>query len=417
MTSSGQQRLAIHLAQSRNKQDYLALLAKHHAQREIVATTNCPSGQILDWIKIESQGHVADPPPPLDPGTKGYTLEGASSSAGLQPQAELEVHENIRGPKGTVPIARPSLALADFSKPVHKILSKTGPPDAAGRIAVSAAPAVADIHWYGSSAQYAQNYGCQARFSMYSPFVETANDFSLIQLAAINNNGAADPNHPRADNRQTLEAGWIKYPAKFGDWQPRLFTFFTTVGYETYGDYIQSWNTDYKGWVQYDSQILPGSTFTTTSTENGPQYDLWMSYQLYNGNWWLWIKDRWIGYYPASMFSAGHTASNTLADHADQTNMFGEIFDSSSVPTITATDMGSGEFPETHWQHSAYIYLIGYQPQPSATSTASVDYDGTAGIFVSDPARYRVEPHFNSGTNWQSYMWLGGPGSGGVVGG
>jgi hypothetical protein len=294
------------------------------------------------------------------------------------------------------------------------ILSKIGAPDMAGRIVVPAAES--DKHWYASSAQFVKNYGGQGRFSMYNPYVETNNDFSLIQVAVINNNGAFDPAHPRADNRQTVEAGWIRFPAKFGDSQPRLFTFFTTVGYERYGDYIQSWDSDFKGWVQVDPTIHPGSTFTTISIEGGNQYDLWLTYQLYNGNWWLWVKDRWIGYYPASMFSAGHTAANTLADHADQINFYGEIFDSTQVPGITTTDMGSGEFPETHWQHSAYIYLIGYQPQPSATSTASVDYDGSASIYMDDPARYRIEPYFKSGSTWRSYVWVGGPGAGGVVG-
>jgi hypothetical protein len=250
---------------------------------------------------------------------------------------------------------------------------------------------------------------------MYNPFVETNGDFSLIQIAVVNNNGAYDPNHPRSDNRQTVEAGWIRYPAKFGDNLPHLFTFFTTVGYEQYGDYIQSWNQDLRGWVQFDNTIHPGSTFPTISVENGIQYDLWITYQLYQGNWWLWVKDRWIGYYPASMFSAGHVAQNTLADHADQVYFYGEIFDSNEVPGITATDMGSGEFPETRWPHSAYISRIRYQTQ--TTSNASLDYDGSGGIYQDDLARYRIEPHFKSGSNWGSYIWLGGPGAGGVVGG
>jgi hypothetical protein len=250
---------------------------------------------------------------------------------------------------------------------------------------------------------------------MYNPYVEVDNDFSLIQMAVISHNGAFDPNHPRSDNRQTIEAGWIRYPARFGDKLPHLFTFFTAVGYETYGDYLQGWNQDYKGWVQIDSTIHPGSTFPTINVEDGPQYEIWMAYQLYQGNWWLWVKDRWIGYYPASMFSAGHIPANTLGDHADQINFYGEIFDSNQVFGVTTTDMGSGRFPETRWPHSAWISRIRYQPDPN--NSGSVDYDGGGGIFQDDVGRYRIEPHFKSGSSWGSYMWIGGPGAGGQTGG
>lgn len=408
--SSYQDRLiSDHVAQTRNKREYVDFCNKQQAQLEAVATTTSPSGQVIDWIKIESQGTIAEPPPLLGDKPREQTV-GAGMPTGSPPKTELEANEDLRGPAGTVPVPRKSLALVDFRKSLSQMMSKTGPPDMSGRIStLAAAP---EKHWYASSAQIVKNYGGQGRFSMWNPTVETNNDFSLLQLAVINNNGAYDPAHPRSDNRQTVEAGWIRYPARFGDNLPHLFTFFTTVGYERYGDYVQGWNTDVKGWVQVDSTIHPGSTFSTTNVENGVQYDLWITYQLYNGNWWLWVRDRWIGYYPANMFSAGHVAANTLADHADQINFYGEIFDSNDVAGITTTDMGSGRFPETRWQHSAYIYLIGYQPQPTATSNASVEYDGSAGIYLDDPARYRIEPHFKSGSNWGSYVWLGGPGAG-----
>jgi hypothetical protein len=411
---SSQERMLLlsdHAAQTRNKQEYTDFVKKHQEQLEIVATTTATDGRVYDWIKPDSQveGSIAEPPPPLTEKPRQHTT-GEKMPTTAHPKAELEVNEHLRGPAGTVPVPRKSLALVDFKKSLSQVMSKTGPPDASGRISTFAA--AAEKHWYASSAQFVKNYGGQGRFSLYNPTVETNHDFSLLQLAIINQNGAYDPSHPRLDNRQTVEAGWIRFPASFGDSVPHLFTFFTTVGYETYGDYIQSWDQDYKGWVQYDSTIFPGTKFSPFSVEGGVQYDLWIEYELYNGNWWLWVKDRWIGYYPASVFSAGHIAANTLADHADQINFYGEIFDSNDVPGITTTDMGSGRFPETHWQHSAYIRNIMYQPQPSSVSLSSADYDGGAGIFIDDPARYRIEPHFKSGTTWGSYVWLGGPGAG-----
>ena len=41
---------------------------------------------------------------------------------------------------------------------------------------------------------------------------------------------------------------------------------------------------------------------------------------------------------------------------------------------------------------------------------ALAEYNGAA--WATDTRKYTVEPHFRSGTDWGSYMWLGGPGAG-----
>lgn len=376
---------------------------------EVVATTESQDGQVYDWIKPESQveSGIAQPPPPLE-GKVCQQTTGAHMETGPAPKSELESDETLLGPVGTVPMLRKKPALAHFR--FSQTMSKTGPPDSSGRIAVFAS--APEKHWYASSAQYVRNYGGGGHFSCWNPIVETANDFSLLQVAIINQNGAYDANIPRIDYRQSVEAGWIHYPARFGDNVPHLFTFYTTVGYERYGDYIQSWNTDYKGWVQTDRTITPGITFKPLNVSGGDQYKLWIEYQLFDGNWWLWVKDRWIGYYPASLFSAGHIATKTLSDHADQINFYGEIFDSNEVRGLTTTDMGSGKFPGTGWQHSGFITNMVHQPKPSAESGAKARYDGSAGLFMDDTARYQIEAHFDNEDTWASFCWVGGPGSG-----
>ncbi|KAL5354908.1 hypothetical protein ACLOAV_000999 [Pseudogymnoascus australis] len=406
---SSQEPLAVGLAQDQNKQEYVKFYAKNLASRETVATTTCPSGQVIDWVNAESRGEIATPPPPLDPSMRKQAHD-ATIPTGSPPKTELEVHERLRGPPGTVPVLRQSLALADFSKPISSILSKTGPPDSSGRISIRATDP--NKHLYASSAQNVKHYGGEGEFSMYNPYVETKSDFSLTQLAVIHRTGAHDPSHPAVDGRQTVEAGLINHPARFGDSNLHLFTFFTTVGYARYGDFIQSWNEDYKGWVQVDNTIFPGTVCSTLSTENGIQYNLWIAYQLDDGKWWLWVKDRWIGYYPASMFGAG----NTLASHSDRVAFYGEVVDSTEVADPTTTDMGSGNFPETGWNHSAYISDMMYQAQPTSISTDLTDFDGSGDIIMDDPAKYRMQPHFKSGQYWGSYAWLGGPGAGGIVG-
>ena len=74
--------------------------------------------------------------------------------------------------------------------------------------------------------------------------------------------------------------------------------------------------------------------------------------------------------------------------------------------------MGSGNFPEGQFQQSAYMrsLLVG-------TGSGTSPYTPT-GTIISDASRYRLQGHFNSGdANWGSYMWVGGPGAGGRVGG
>lgn len=93
------------------------------------------------------------------------------------------------------------------------------------------------------------------------------------------------------------------------------------------------------------------------------------------------MLDRWIGYYPASLFSANTDASRSLATGSNQINYYGEIYD--SHPSLTRTDMGSGEWPEAGQGRSAYIRNMLYRN----TADTEVAYDGSRDIVVSDTNR------------------------------
>lgn len=75
--------------------------------------------------------------------------------------------------------------------------------------------------------------------------------------------------------------------------------------------------------------------------------------------------------------------------------------------------MGSGNWPEAGWQQSGYIRNMVY----TDLGGADQKYDGSRGIVISDTNRYRMVADFQSQSNWGSYMYLGGPGAGGVIGG
>ena len=368
---------------------------KKAASLAVVKTTTTQNGNTIDWIPIESQGEIANAPssPP--------TAMAAGSST--TPLSELEVDGAEKGPPGTVPILRQDLALLNPDQSLKERLSKSAPPAESS----GADKNVSQSHWYALSDQTVDNNGASGLFSLYHAYVQSSGDFSLIQTAVSRENVPL----PGSTNgvRQTCEAGWINEPAQVA--QPHLFTFFTTDGYANVGDKIGGWNTDVKGWIQVDNTFYPGMIFPNTSVVGGSQYELQIQYTLYQGNWWLYVQDRYIGYYPGSLYSTNISdASATLADHASSNAFYGEIYQQES--NFTTTDMGSGEFASTGWGKSAYIRKLSYTDR----NGSSHDYGGQS-TTVSDPSRYTLEEHFNSGTDDGSYQFLGGPGAGGVIGG
>ena len=344
-------------------------------QLKVLKTTTTSNGQTVDWIAKDSQGDVASPPAPL---RTNVTVKPAMAAyiAGLP-----------KGPEGTVPVLRSN----------GRTLAKKGRPQARDnesqrRAALEDRQSDAGIHWYVSTAEVVSNYGGIGTFSIFDAYVESSGDFSLLQTAVISTTGTAN----------TVEAGWINYPDQVS--APHLFSFFTTNDYAEDGDNIGGWNLDQAGFIQTDDTYYPGQAFAPLSTIDGSQYELEIGYFFSGGNWWLWVLDRYVGYYPGSLFSGLATESNEI-------NFYGEIYNSET--TETTTDMGSGEFADTGFGYSGYIHNIEYYD----TSSDAIAYVPNSGDIISDTSRYTISEAYNSGTTWGSYFYLGGPGAGGVVGG
>jgi hypothetical protein len=127
---------------------------------------------------------------------------------------------------------------------------------------------------------------------------------SLFELAVQGGSG----------NGNIVEIGWTVQP---GDKAARLFVF-----------HWIAWNpTCYNGcgWVQVNPSITPGMYLATGS-------QTYMGYVFWNGNWWGWYEDQWVGYFPGSEWKGDYTKSSLL-------QWFGEVYDSDPSP---ATDMGNG---------------------------------------------------------------------------
>ncbi|KAI1196739.1 hypothetical protein F5X97DRAFT_202114 [Nemania serpens] len=365
---------------------------------EVVATTTTADGQVIDWVVPDSQanGNIAQPPAPPHQkrDLQAVRRMQAASNAFIASDAARQ------GPNGTVPILRSSGAAKAI---VKRLPTKTD--DRSFAKTNGADASYAGQHWYASSGQNVVNLGGKGTFSLFKAYTQSNADFSLLQTAVIRTNAA----HAGTGGvTQTVEAGWINYPNQVS--APHLFSYYTTNGYSAEGDNVGGWNRDHGGWVQTDSQIYPGIAFVPLSADGGSQYELEIGYYLTGGNWWLWCLDRYIGYYPASVFSQGVNAADTLADHSDIIDFYGEIYNSETA--MTTTDMGSGEFPNTGFGKSAYIHNILYVN----TGNAYQDYNGQNQLVVSDTSRYNLATSWSSGGDWGSYFYLGGPGAGGKIG-
>ena len=382
-------------ASKRNQKEIRDYFKTRLERLEVVKTTRTPSGQTLDWVAIESQvarGKIADPP------SDSIRLKPVRGRRAEEPvKFELEQAEAVRGPAGTVPVVRKNLQQVPSWKSLEQYLSKHGrrtytiETEDGHKIEV---PADGSVHDYASTQQSVTAYGTEGALSAFDPYTEWSDEFSLLQLGLIRGSG---------NGRQTVEVGWQEYRDLYGDWVPHLFVFYTTNGYSKSGDKIGGYNRDVDGWVQYSSSIFPETAFGPTSIRGGAQYMIQLKVQLWQGNWWVRCNGEWIGYYPGSLYS-----TSGLRSKADTVGWWGEVVDSSDHSGTTKTDMGSGNYPSLGWQYSGYAHNLKYQ---SGTAGSLSIYTGGSND-VTNTAWYDLETHFSSGSSWESYMWLGGPGAG-----
>jgi hypothetical protein len=387
---------------ARERKQYIEAIRAHFEKRQrrldVVATTRTAHGQVVDWVPIESQvrnGRIAAPP------SENRALKISGRRRAQLAQPILGAADARLGPTGTVPIARPRLmqlpavGLSEFlSKHGHSVITAT----LGNGIDIELPADGASPHLYAASAQFDIAFGCEGTFSLNPAWVEWSNEFSLMQTSVSNNESGV---------KQTAEVGWQVYKQMYGDWIPHLFIFYTTNGYTQQGDNKGGYNTDVAGWVQRDNVIFPRSTFSALSTPGSAQFSINIKVQLFQSNWWIRVQGRWMGYYPESLFQGGGSTFSSLGDHANRISFYGEITDQPGDNRASRTDMGSGRFADQRWPWAAFQKNLKRQ---STRQGALVDYNGAA--WATDATKYTVEDHFRSGTDWGSYMWLGGPGAG-----
>lgn len=372
---------------------------------QVVATTKTRTGQVIDWIRPESQvqdGRLAAPPAQEARVGTPYASRNPYERAELglrreeiEARTELQLDAQTRGPQGTVPIVRFDVEryLENVRIPPRDprdVLKKLPPP----------APESND-RYYAVWQRFDTFYGTSGRINIWDTDGPSGNETSIAQTAVI-----------RGDPMQAIEAGKIELQSLNGDRTPHFFTFYRTNGGAT-GDWVGGYNTLVKGWVQVSRTVAPGMSIAAwDSAANGNQYSLDIEVRLWQGNWWVKAAGEWAGYYPycvgggAQPCARGTLFSQAgIRDQADRLDWYGEVFDA-SAPSPTSTDMGSGAFANGGWQHAAYFRNLTFFWQP-----ATYWWWDSGSVSVTDAGCYDADgPYYSSDANWHNWFFYGGPG-------
>ncbi|MEO8382073.1 MAG: neprosin family prolyl endopeptidase [Acidobacteriota bacterium] len=124
-------------------------------------------------------------------------------------------------------------------------------------------------------------------------------------------------------NGNIIELGWNLSPVQYSDSDPHLFVF----------HWINWAPTCYDGcgWVQYSGTYFPGMNLGALVDR-----DVYIGYVFYQGNWWAWFDNQWLGYFPGTEWSGSFTRSSLI-------QWFGEVATDNGIPPDV--QMGNGLFP------------------------------------------------------------------------
>lgn len=361
-----------------------------------VRTINLPSGDVIDCVDIYRQPALRSPAmrgqkiqllpsrATLDADRAGRTVGKADPNQGNPPgqtgaaRQEYGTQSEMCPPK-SVPIRRITMDILKNFRTLEEFFNKTPPKKGP-----------TSKHQYAHAYRNVDNWGAQTVLNVWSPYTERSDEFSLAQMWVVRGSGSS---------LETVEAGWQKYRDLYGDYNPRLFIYFTPDNYGSGGCY----NLDCSAFVQVNNSIYIGGTFANISKHPHPstawEFKLRWQKDGTTGHWWLKYGDTWVGYYPRSKFD-----SNGLRDKAGEVDFGGEIINKPSGSSHTRTDMGSGHFPGDGFGYAAYQRQIRYittanvwGTHPSLTESRS------------DKDCYDIKT-FDSSGDWERYFYFGGPG-------
>ena len=101
--------------------------------------------------------------------------------------------------------------------------------------------------------------------------------------------------------------------------------------------------------------------------------NVYIGYVFYQGNWWAWFDNQWMGYFPGSEWDGKYTKSALI-------QWFGEVASANGIPP--KTDMGNGQLPTSDAASMATLcdvdakaWVCWYRDQQSLSRTVPKYYD------------------------------------------
>jgi hypothetical protein len=162
-------------------------------------------------------------------------------------------------------------------------------------------------------------------------------------------------------NGDIVELGWLVSSDQYGDSDPHIFVFHWIDGVPQCYDGCN--------WQQYSSTYYPGQNIGSLVGR-----EVYNGYVFYQGNWWAWFDNQWLGYFPGSEWGGKFTKSALI-------QWFGEVASLNGIPP--KTDMGTGTLPSSN--NAAHMFTLcdvdtpawvcWYRDQQSLNRTIAADYD------------------------------------------
>jgi hypothetical protein len=241
------------------------------------------------------------------------------------------------------------------AEPVREqvINSPPGPPSEAP--ACDGVPSFGSCYYYGSAAFSTVADGGGMTNSIEKPqYINSGGvGHSLDELAVQGGD----------NNGNIVEIGWLVSNEQYGNANPHLFVF-----------HWKNWEPtcyDTCGWVQWSNVYHPGMDLGALLGKK-----VYIGYVFYQGNWWAWFDNQWMGYFPGSEWEEKYTKTSLI-------QWFGEVSSANGIPP--KTDMGNGDLPSikaaasmaTLCDVDARAWVCWYRDQQSLSRTIAKYYDIT----------------------------------------
>ncbi|MEV0444571.1 neprosin family prolyl endopeptidase [Streptomyces spectabilis] len=344
-------------------------------------------GQVVDCVPEDAHpaarrwGGLAVAPdqgPPQPPGPDRPMTQDPRSREAVSPPPRSAVRT---APAGTTPLYRTTLSgLCRFPNLAASSAKQRPPADTDAE----ATPAALGKR-YATGEQNIPCLGGASRINVWNPFAAASNQSTFSQQWYYA--GLEGP------VLQTVECGWHVDIEMYGNATPHFFVFSTRRNYEAghsfYNDRGQAFQPVSNPYVR------PGAPLAV-SQSGGTQVEHKMGFYFTNNAWWLYFDDHAIGCYPAAWFDNGPMATN-----AARAKFGGE------VGTLIAQwpPMGSGRPASAGFGQAAYQRVAWVYPVSGGTAHANLSEAGS----VHGPC-YSLQITNNSGSDWGSYLFFGGPG-------